>query len=978
MPKRPSATLPLFDQTASQLDELFELAWPDQVRYPLNRTKEVSVSAVVDKDLCAAEQPLIVTGYAALDRIVNLVPKLKANASIRLLFGTEPYLVKRAKYEIAEKPFVREIESFWLEQGISLYLSASIVQTLDLLREGRIEARTLGTARRRLHAKIYCTEDAATVGSSNYTRPGMDAQHEANVRFAAATDRRKYGDLCQIAENFWAMGEDFTERLRVLLEKLLKIVTWEEALARACAELLEGEWSDAVVRAQYFNDAGSLWPSQRQGIAQALYVLARHGSVLIADATGSGKTRMGVALMGAISDHNLRSGRLRSGKSLLVCPPLVIPQWGKESNEAGVPLDIHSHGVLSRDTGSRHELTLDALRRAQFLSVDEGHNFLNVKSARTQKLLRNIADAVVVYTATPINRSVVDLLRIADVLGADNLEPSTLKMFRRLMKMRRLNRTLSKEEAEALQNEIRRFTVRRTKGVLNQLISREPDKYLDKRGVRCRFPKHIAEIYSLKESTEDRARAKRIRELAGKLRAVTHFRKTIELPEILKTRGVTEKAYLEGRLSSAKKLAKYIITKSLRSSRAALVEHIIGSAAAIKEFGINNAHKEGATGNMIGRLERIGGQLPTSRLKIPLPDWLTDQDAHRKACLEESETYKEILDLARKLSDGREEAKAQLLYELHQKNLALLAFDSHPISLAVLKKHIQEINPQVPVLVGAGGNAARQAILEAFASDAMKVSVLGLCSDSLSEGVNLQRASTLVHLDMPSVVRVAEQRVGRIDRLDSPHTEIRAWWPDDAPEFALSSDERFIERYDTVEALLGSNMPLPEELRAEKADEPVSTTAIIEDIERESESGSWDGVRDAFESVRSLVSGATSLVKPEIYDHYRNVNARIVSRVSLVKSESSWAFFCLAGGEYGAPRWLLMPGYESQPITDLDVVSEELRKRLRPETENLKIDSTTVKHLEKYLGQLSTAEKELLPARKRRRSKSSKLRSHAW
>ena len=98
-------------------------------------------------------------------------------------------------------------------------------------------------------------------------------------------------------------------------------------------------------------------------------------------------------------------------------------------------------------------------------------------------------------------------------------------------------------------------------------------------------------------------------------------------------------------------------------------------------------------------------------------------------------------------------------------------------------------------------------LLSAFSPKSDKnESSIGLCSDSVAEGVNLQRAQAVVHLDMPSVVRIAEQRVGRIDRLDSPHDTIYAWWPEDAPEFALRSDERFIERYETVDNLLGSNV----------------------------------------------------------------------------------------------------------------------------------------------------------------------------
>ena len=132
---------------------------------------------------------------------------------------------------------------------------------------------------------------------------------------------------------------------------------------------------------------------------------------------------MGVHLIGAILDQILRKGRLRQGKAIMVCPPIVESSWEMESHLAAVPLDTYSHGKLSHSRSRRHELTIEALRRAQIMCVDEGHNFLNFKAQRTQHLLRNMADHVLLFTATPINKSVVDLLRIADMLGADNLEP---------------------------------------------------------------------------------------------------------------------------------------------------------------------------------------------------------------------------------------------------------------------------------------------------------------------------------------------------------------------------------------------------------------------------------------------------------------------------------------------------------------------------------------------------------------------------
>lgn len=964
MSREPRHTLDLFAQRHSPLQECPGLDWPDPERFPLN-LDSATVADVVQRDLHAAREPLIVTGYAGLDRVIGLVADCPATTPVRILFGSEPFPSRRESFELVDKNFSKEVESYWLKRGISLLLSAKLIQCIERLKSGRLATRYLGNSGTRLHAKIYCTEEAATVGSSNFTHPGMESQLEANARFTAKNDPARYRDLKTIAENYWQLGRDYNSELIELLDRLLRLVTWAEALARACAELLEGDWAQAYLRGEYLPEEGKLWPSQRQGIAQALYVLTRQGSVLIADATGSGKTRMGVHLIGAVADHNIRTGRMRRGKSLMVCPPAVSSAWEKESLFAGVHMDVYSHGVLSHTKSRKHELTLEALRRAQILSVDEGHNFLNMGSTRTQNLLRNMADHVMLFTATPINRSVVDLLRIADMLGADNLHDSTLEMFRKLLATKNLDRSLEDEEIEVLRKEIKRFTVRRTKRLLNRLIDREPELYVDKDGRRCRFPKHKPKTYKLHESAKDRELAAEIRVLADRLYAVTHFQNPIEMPEVLRRRGATEEHFLNGRLSSAKKIARFQIMKSLRSSRMALAEHIVGTVKATSDFGLV-FHKHTATGDVLGRLEEIPGKLPINKLSIPLPAWLSDEAAHIEACAHDHAIYEKIYGLVRSMSDGREREKASFLLKLVEKENLVLAFDSRPITLAEIQRYICQQKADARIIIATGDPGSdREGVLETFALGSGEKTVIGLCSDSLAEGVNLQQAAALVHLDMPSVVRIAEQRVGRIDRLDSPHKSIEAWWPEDAEEFALSSDERFIERYETVDALLGSNLPLPEAMRSAEP-KPVKAQELIKEYEKEMERGAWDGIQDAFEPIRALIDGPTALVDGETYEHYRKVTARVLSRVSLVKSDTPWAFFCLAGGEFNAPRWVFLPSFMGSPEAELGSVCNELRTRLTPETENLPMNDASADYLSRFLSRLAEAERMLLPARKQR------------
>jgi len=937
------------------------LAWPDAARFPLNANGR-HVRDSVWHDLLASTEPLIVTGYASLDRVIDYIAEADATQPIRVLFGHEPFPSHREHYKLSGHGFTDEAEHYWLKQNISLTRSAALVHAIEALKAGRVSTRYLATGGR-MHAKIYCGERAATLGSSNFTWPGLTGQHEANARFDAIRDRARFAETWRIAENYWMLGRDYNDALIALLQKLLQIVNWDEALARAAAELLEGDWAEGYLRDAYLSDADTLWPAQKQGIAQALYVLSNQGSVLIADATGAGKTRMGAYLIGAVRDDILRKGRMRQGKSLMVCPPAVAENWQVEATHGGVALDIASHGMLSNAGSRAHERIVEQVRRAQILAVDEGHNFLNFASNRTQQLLRNMADHVVLLTATPINRGVTDLLRIADMLGADNLSPSTLKAFDKMLGVTRLSRSLNEDEIDVLRREIQTFTVRRTKKVLNALIDREPEAYCDRNGRPCRFPEHQPEIYTLDETQDDCRIAERINELADALHGVTHFVKPIELPETLRQRGVTEESHLAGRLSSARKLARYVVTRALRSSRAALIEHIEGTDAARQEFGINDFSAKTATGNILRTLERCRGKPPENRLQIALPEWLTDEAAHARTSDADMAAYREIARLARQLSGEREKHKADLLQELLTRHNLILAFDSRPITLAVLRQHIGRPRGVTCVLAWGGSGTGRSTLLSTYAHGSEARGVIGLCSDSMAEGVNLQQASALVHLDMPSVVRIAEQRVGRVDRLDSPHARIEAWWPQDAPAFALTTDERFIERYETVERLLGSNMPLPEHLQASR--DKVTAQQMIDEFEAK-RLEAWDGIDDAFAPVRNLVSGPAALVGPAVYEHYRRVTARVLSRVSLVPSKVPWAFFCLTSGSFAAPRWLLLPSYNGEPVSSLTDVAGALRERLGPGVDNLALTERSAQLLNRFIGRLAHCERRLLPRKKQR------------
>ena len=974
--------------------------WPAAERFPHN-FGGTTVGERLRADLERCADPLLITGYASLESLLDLLlaraerggmePRDSAGGGdggraaaspadvsvspgrMRLLLGVEPAAVRAGRGD-GGAPIDQAIMDYWLERGISLLRGGGVLAALDLLDRGRLEVRISGAMR--VHAKIYVAGPVVTLGSSNYTPAGLRRNIEGNVRFEADEEPERFSEACELAEAIWSEGRDFAEGFRALLERLLRKVTWREALARACAELLEGEWAERYTHLGG-GTSGALWPAQEMGIAQAMWVLENVGSVLIADATGSGKTRLAAHLLRALQERNWSTGRIRSLSPVVVCPPYLGPVWRRETLEAGQGVAVFSHGVLSR-SGSDHRSEVElALAGAQILSVDEAHNFLNRSSERSRVLYGNAADHVILLTATPINRGARDLLAIVDLLGADNFDDRVLKIVWELARpgARTTRRRLSGEEREAVRGALQDFVVRRTKDDFNALIDREPERYRNALAEPCRFPEHRAVVFPRDEPKDDRARAVAIREKAKNLRGLVNLRGRIRLPSFLAYEGWSEERFLRMRLTGARALAAYQILSRLRSSREALVEHLLGTTEAEHRFGLPPLGKASRTGDVIGTLQRIRGRPPRSSLEVELPEWLVDREAHARAVDEEIETYRDILRQAEHISDHRREANARYLVDLLERHERIIAFDSHLISLYALSAALAgREDVEVVTVTGEGGMAPRRRFSRKFALGAEGRRVIGLCSDALAEGLNLQGASAVVHLDLPSVIRVLEQRVGRVDRMDSPHRAIEVHWPDEPPEFSLGSDERLLWRLQEVEDLLGSNVPLPEELRdaLSGTGEPVPVREVIDAVERgEVQPVARLTLSDAFAPVRALVQGRRALVPDDVYEALRRSEARVLSAVAVVRARRPWVFLAIGAADRGVPRWTLVDlsgegKTPPAPLRSLDAVAEALRARLAEEGADADFDRNATELLREAIEVVSGAEVTLLPRRKRR------------
>jgi hypothetical protein len=965
--KEPFGQLEFFGSTihSRAADVLDAQSWPDLKEFPTNRSRH-HVRDVVWEDLVSSKFPLLVAGYSSLGELVQLISHWDLQGheggQVRMVFGAEPFMTNRHSFRSDRKEFTTEVLHYWEERGISLRLSAQVLQTIEALKTGVLQSR-FTHGRQRLHAKIYVGDQAATLGSSNLTTFGLEQQFEANARFERTGEKRRYSDTVLVAENYWRAGEPFDEELLTLLEELLQVVSWQEALARACAELLEGSWAERYLH-RIAEDQQPLWPSQRSGIAEALWITENVGSVLVADATGSGKTRMGAHLVRAVRDRLWSKGLVRRDLTALVGPPAVIDTWEQEAIRIGLMLSKVSHGLLSRTTsdGSGREEAL--VRTAQILAVDEAHNFLNVGSKRTRQVRESLADNILLFTATPISRGASDLLNLVGLLGPDNFDEATLEVLSRLERRRGLGAVLSAEEVEAVRREIQRFTVRRTKTQINEMVDRDPESYRHPASGRiCRYPNHEARIYQTGETKTDADIARQIRVEVDQLNGIAQLEPRLTVPLALRS-VYSDEEWLKLRLRSVKGLARHHVLEALRSSRAALFEHVHGTAEAARRFSLNPRFKPLDTGDTLTKLDgrSIAGP-PEVELACVIPDWLVDSEEWKIACGAERARYAHISELVEGVSSARENAKVARLTELCRHHDLVLAFDRHPITLSVLESLLgKEALGDTEVLVATSGKKAeRKRVIARFAPGS-ESKAIALCSDAMNEGLNLQGASCIVHLDLPTTLRVAEQRVGRVDRMTSSHDTIEAWWPQDGEAFATRAYEKLVSRAHESEQYLGSNLKLPTFNEAEM----VSVEAQIKEVERQAPDP-WDGIQDALEPVRQLIYGPGALITPAIYEAYRDATSRVLARVSPLRSTRSWAFFAVAAVAHGAPRWMIVdPSGPAECITDMREVAGRLHTLLADDPPGSELDVVAIHALDRLLDAASRFERQLLPRRMRR------------
>ncbi|HEY2804801.1 MAG TPA: helicase-related protein [Gemmatimonadales bacterium] len=466
-----------------------------------------------------------------------------------------------------------------------------------------------------------------------------------------------------------------------------------------------------------------LLPHQADAVVRARAILQRFGGVLIADGVGLGKTFIALALA--------KQERDRGGDAVAFVPASLLTEWQRASASVEVPLPLHSHAMLARRAPA---LTA----RCSLILVDEAHAFRNPRTRRYDALARLAAGRrVALLTATPLNNTAADLDSLIHLFASrDRFREFGVADIGLALRSADPAATLALGAVSVCRT--RRLVESRfpeLKGAFPQRVLRDPARY------------DLAACYG--------------GALAPILDALEAF------------------ARAPGEESGA--LLHLGLLRRLESSRAALRRSLARHRDILDE--VMRAAEDGVT---VSRAEvRSSIMRGADAGQLALWSLLSPGNAHRWESLGSARA---ALTCALALVDDADGAdpKADALQSLldgplaGSKTIVFTEFRDTAIHLMRRLRHRLRCITVVGDRAWAGTTQlSRREALDGFApqgrrraADPLLDADVLIATDVASEGLNLQDARAIVSYDLPwNPVRVM-QRIGRVERLHSPHQSI--------------------------------------------------------------------------------------------------------------------------------------------------------------------------------------------------------------
>ena len=737
-------------------------------------------------------------GYFYTSGFYSIYKSLEKTEKIKILVGIstsrETYdLIKSASSEnkqilshtetkeVFEKLVTEEMEDSEDTQKVE----EGVYKFIEWIRSGKLEIRAYPS--QNIHAKLYLMtfregdRDVGRVitGSSNFTQAGLVENLEFNVELK---NRADYEFAKQKFDELWKDAVDVSEKyIQTINERtwLNQNITPYELYLKLLYEYFKDELSRTdEIFTRYLPENFKEFEYQKQAVLNAKKILEEYGGVFISDVVGLGKTYIATMLAGQLE-----------GRTLVIASPSLLNinnpgSWRNVFSDFHIPADFVSVGKLDE--------ARDLIEKREYknIIIDEAHRFRNETTISYEDITVICrGKRVILVSATPYNNSPKDLLsqiklfqnpRNSNIPGVNNLEDFFTKLKSKLEKVdRQKNYDEYLERIKKVSKEIRDkvlkyIMVRRTRGEIEKYFSED----LKKNNIKFPQVEDPKPFYYQLNEEEDRIFMETINLITQKF-SYARYTPLLYLKSAITPLEEQSQRNLGG-------FMKVLLVKRLESSfyafRNSIDRFISSYQKFIDEYNRGNVYVSKKYINKIFELIEQGDDEAIQRL-------IDEGKAERYYSKDFKKEFKKDLEndfeILKKIKSMWEKIKRDpkletLLYNLKNnqilKDKKVIIFTESKETAEYLTENINKEFGKIALLYHGESSAdVSDKVIENFDARARTPKDdyrILVSTEVLSEGVNLHRSNIVINYDIPWNPTRLMQRVGRVNRIDTPFDKI--------------------------------------------------------------------------------------------------------------------------------------------------------------------------------------------------------------
>ena len=679
---------------------------------------------------------------------------------------------KQEVEDLVQKEMEYSEDNRKVEEGVNKFI--------EWIRSGKLEIKAYPS--QDIHAKLYIMtfkegdRDVGRVitGSSNFTHAGLIDNLEFNVELKNRSD---YDFAKNNFEKLWSNAVDVSEKYVQTIQGktwLSQNISPYQLYLKFLYEYFKDELSQTdEVFVKYLPQEFKKLEYQEQAVLNAKKILLEYGGVFVSDVVGLGKTYISAMLAGQLE-----------GRTLVIAPPVLLEKsnpgsWTNVFSDFRVQADFESLGKLD-------DLLDRGTDKYTNIIIDEAHRFRTETTITYEKLAEICrGKRVILVTATPYNNTPKDILSLlklfqkskkSTIPNLPDLEAFFSGLDKKLKKLDRKKdhteyiNTVRANAREIRDKVLKYLMVRRTRTEIINYFSRD----IEEQGLK--FPdveKPVPLFYELNDN-EDDIFNKTIHLIANKFKYARY------MPLLYYKGDVTQPQELSQK--NMGKFMKILLVKRLESSfyafRNSVDRFLYSYEKFLKELDKGNVYvSKKHTNKIFELLENDDDEAVQRLIDEDKAEKYKSKDFRKELKIDlqyDHDILLEVKKLWHKIN--RDPKLIKFISELSKnsvlKNNHLIIFTESKETANYLYKNINVIyTDKVLLFTGDSGESVRDKVIENFDAKARHPKDdyrILVSTEVLAEGVNLHRSNVVINYDIPWNPTRMMQRVGRINRVDTP------------------------------------------------------------------------------------------------------------------------------------------------------------------------------------------------------------------